>query len=66
MRAPNCTKPLDGRRINVERSAGGGRSSETRKTKLKNYQEEQDQYISSVVDKILDHRIHWRDSRSER
>jgi RNA recognition motif-containing protein len=45
---------LDGRRINVERSAGGGRSSETRKTKLKNYREEQDQYISSVVDKILD------------
>jgi RNA recognition motif-containing protein len=45
---------LDGRRINIERSAGGGRSSETRKTKLKNYREEQDQYISSVVDKILD------------
>jgi RNA recognition motif-containing protein len=45
---------LDGRRINVERSAGGGRSSETRKTKLKQYREEQDQYMSSVVDKILD------------
>jgi RNA recognition motif-containing protein len=45
---------VDGRRINVERSAGGGRSSETRKSKLKNYREEQDQYISSVVDKILD------------
>lgn len=45
---------LDGRRINVERSAGGGKHSETRQAKLKHYREEQDQYISSVVDKMLE------------
>jgi len=44
---------LDGRRLNIERSAGGGKNSETRQAKLKHYREEQDQYISGVVDTML-------------
>lgn len=44
---------IDGRRINVERSAGGGKSSEARKTKIASYRKEQTEYMSSTVDKIL-------------
>jgi RNA recognition motif-containing protein len=44
---------LKGRRINVERSAGGGKNSETRKTKLEQYKKEQQEYFAEVVDNIL-------------
>lgn len=44
---------IDGRRINVERSAGGNKSSETRKAKLKEYREEQTSYIGDIVDKMI-------------
>ena len=42
---------LNGRRINVSRSAGGGK--EARKEKHKQRRKEQDDYISSIVDKII-------------
>lgn len=44
---------LDGRRINVERSAGGGKSSGTRKEKINEFRKEQNQFISEKVDKII-------------
>eukprot|EP00934_Nitzschia_sp_Nitz4_P004469 Nitzschia sp. Nitz4//scaffold328_size19456//6288//7655//NITZ4_008719-RA/size19456-processed-gene-0.16-mRNA-1//-1//CDS//3329547968//4459//frame0 len=44
---------LNGRRINVERSAGGKKNSETRKAKLAKYREEQETYFAEVVDSIL-------------
>lgn len=44
---------LDGRRINVERSAGGGKQSARRTEKLAAYRKEQDDLLSSTVDKIL-------------
>jgi RNA recognition motif-containing protein len=44
---------LHGRRINVERSAGGKKNSENRKTKLTQYREEQRQHISEIVDKMF-------------
>jgi RNA recognition motif-containing protein len=44
---------LNGRRINVERSAGGKKNSEARKTKLAQYKKEQDEYFGEVVDSIL-------------
>jgi RNA recognition motif-containing protein len=44
---------LDGRRINVERSAGGGKGSEARKSKISQYRKEQDEYFGGVVDSIL-------------
>ena len=44
---------LDGRRINVERSAGGRANSQTKKQKLEQFRKEQDEYISGVVEKIL-------------
>ncbi len=42
---------LNGRRINVSRAAGGGR--EARKEKHRQRRKEQDDYISSTVDKIV-------------
>ena len=42
---------LDGRRINVERTAGGGKN--TRKTKLKQYRTEQHEYMESVVKNMV-------------
>lgn len=42
---------LNGRRINVERSAGG--RGATKKQKLEQYRKEQHEYVSSVVDKML-------------
>lgn len=41
------------RRINVERSAGGRKDSDSRKAKLKQYREEQDKYLGDVVDKLI-------------
>ena len=43
---------VDGRRINVLRSAGGGKASRAEKIKLR--QKEQEDYISSTVDKIIE------------
>jgi RNA recognition motif-containing protein len=42
---------LDGRRINVERSSGGGSSS--KKAKISHYREKQSSYISDTMDKII-------------
>ena len=44
---------LKGRRINIERSAGGRKNSENRKTKLEQYKKEQPEYFAEVVDNIL-------------
>lgn len=44
---------LDGRRINVERSAGGKRNSNTRQSKISQYRKEQEQHMSETVDKML-------------
>ena len=44
---------LDGRRINVERSAGGKKNSEARKSKISQYRKEQDEYFGEVVENIL-------------
>jgi len=44
---------LNGRRINVERSAGGKKNSAARKTKLAQYRKEQEEYFAEVVDNIL-------------
>ena len=44
---------LKGRRINIERSAGGKKNSETRKTKLQQFKKEQEEYFAKVVDNIL-------------
>ena len=44
---------LDGRRINVERSAGGGKTSITRKEKINQSRQEQNQYLSDKVDNII-------------
>ena len=44
---------LDGRRINIERSAGGSKNSDLRKEKLTKYRKEQEEYMSETVDKIL-------------
>ena len=43
---------LEGRRINVERSAGG-RNKETRNSKIKQFREKQEEYLSNVMDSIL-------------
>ena len=45
---------LEGRRINVEKSAGGGKHSEQRKEKLKTFRTQQEEYIESMVVKMLD------------
>lgn len=44
---------LDGRRMNLERSAGGGKNSDGRKDKIKQYRKEQEEYMSQTVEKIL-------------
>lgn len=44
---------LMGRRINIERSAGGKKNSETRKSKLDNYRKEHNAYFADVVENIL-------------
>lgn len=44
---------LNGRRVNIERSAGGKKNSETRKTKLSQYRKEQEAYFAEVVDSIM-------------
>ena len=43
----------EGRRINVERSAGGRAHSESKKKKLEEFRKEQEEYMSGVVDKML-------------
>lgn len=43
--------PLNGRRINVLRSAGGGKAARAEKNKQR--KQEQDEYISTTVDKII-------------
>ncbi|GAX15132.1 nucleolar protein 6 [Fistulifera solaris] len=45
---------LEGRRINVEKSAGGGKHSEQRKEKLKTFRTQQEEYIESMVAKMID------------
>jgi RNA recognition motif-containing protein len=45
---------LDGRRINVERSSGGSKNSEGKKTKIAQFRKEQDQYFAEVVNKMLE------------
>jgi len=45
---------LDGRRINVERSVGGRKNSEVRKSKLKERRKEQEDYVTSTINKIID------------
>ncbi len=47
--------PLDGRRINVLRSAGGGKAARTETHKQR--KKEQDEYISAVVDKIIEEHV---------
>ena len=44
---------LEGRRINVERSAGGGKNSETRKAKLEQFRKDQIKHMEDTVDAIL-------------
>lgn len=44
---------LDGRRINVERSAGGKSNSEARKSKIQKFRDEQKEYFDSVVDTMF-------------
>jgi RNA recognition motif-containing protein len=44
---------LKGRRINVERSAGGRKNSESRKAKLELFKGEQEAYFVKVVDNIM-------------
>mmetsp|Transcript_60934 Transcript_60934/g.149200 ORF Transcript_60934/g.149200 Transcript_60934/m.149200 type:complete len:367 (-) Transcript_60934:45-1145(-) len=44
---------LKGRRINVEKSAGGKKGSETRKAKIQAYRKEQEEYFAEVVDNII-------------
>mmetsp|Transcript_18084 Transcript_18084/g.44984 ORF Transcript_18084/g.44984 Transcript_18084/m.44984 type:complete len:485 (-) Transcript_18084:95-1549(-) len=44
---------LKGRRINVEKSAGGKKHSDTRKSKIDQYRKEQNAYFAEVVENIL-------------
>lgn len=44
---------LNGRRINVERSAGGKKNSEARRAKIAQYRKEQEEYFAEVVENIL-------------
>lgn len=46
---------IDGRRINVERSSGGG--AKTKKSKISMYREKQSSFISDTMDKIITHHI---------
>jgi RNA recognition motif-containing protein len=44
---------LDGRRLNVERSAGGSKNSDTRKSKITQYRKDQEKYFEEGVDKMF-------------
>jgi RNA recognition motif-containing protein len=44
---------LNGRRINVERSAGGSKNSEHRKSKIQNFRNEQTKYMDNVIDTMF-------------
>jgi len=44
---------LDGRRINVERSAGGRSNSASKKAKITSYREEQTTFMSQTMDSII-------------
>ena len=44
---------LEGRRINVERTTGGSKNSEARKTKLSQLRKEQAEHMSETVDNML-------------
>ncbi len=44
---------LKGRRINVEKSAGGKKHSDTRKSKIDQYRKEQSAYFAEVVENIF-------------
>jgi RNA recognition motif-containing protein len=44
---------LEGRRINVERSAGGKAQSESRKQKIVDFRKQQEDHLSTVIDKML-------------
>ena len=44
---------LDGRRINVERSAGGRSNSASKKAKITSYREEQTSFMSQTMDSII-------------
>lgn len=46
---------LDGRRINVERSSGGGAA--VRKSRISSFREKQSHFISETMDKIIAHHI---------
>lgn len=46
---------LDGRRINVERSAGGGAAA--KKSKITQYREKQSHFISETMDKIISYHV---------
>ena len=46
---------LDGRRINVERSSGGGAAA--KKSKISMYREKQSSFISDTMDKIINNHI---------
>jgi RNA recognition motif-containing protein len=46
---------LDGRRINVERSSGGGAAA--KKSRISSYREKQSHFISETMDKIIAHHI---------
>ena len=45
---------LEGRRMNVERTAGGGRNSDNRRSKIKQYRAQQEEYMTTVVANMLD------------
>jgi RNA recognition motif-containing protein len=44
---------LNGRRINVERSAGGSKNSDHRKSKIQNFRNEQTKYMDTVIDTVF-------------
>jgi len=44
---------LNGRRINVERTAGGGKNNDKRKIKLKQYKENQSNHMNETIGRIL-------------
>ncbi|KAL3805805.1 hypothetical protein HJC23_007766 [Cyclotella cryptica] len=46
---------LDGRRINVERSSGGGHAA--KKSKITSFREEQSSFISQTMDKIIEEHV---------
>jgi RNA recognition motif-containing protein len=54
---------MNGRRINVIRAAGGGKAK--RAEKIKERKEEQDEYISTIVDKIIKEHISKGDLKED-